>query len=153
VLVLCTGNSARSQIAEALLNHLGAGRVTARSAGSHPAAQVHPLAIAALAEIGIAWQQRTPRGIDGLEQEPWDAVITVCDNAREACPLFPAQPVTVHWGMSDPAAVEGSEDDRRTAFRTTRDVLQQRIRRLLVLPLETLSPADLRTHLDALAAT
>ena len=95
VLILCTGNSARSQMAEAVLNRKGAGRFAAESAGSQPAAGVNPFAIEALSEAGIEWQGRPPRGIDGLESEIWDIVITVCDNAREACPIFPGQPATL----------------------------------------------------------
>src|SRR5438128_1960824 len=92
VLFLCTGNSARSQMAEALLNWKGKDRFEAYSAGSRPAAQVNPLAIATLREHGIPWAGHAPRGIDGLEHEPWDFVVTVCDRAKEACPIFPGRP-------------------------------------------------------------
>jgi len=101
VLFICTGNSARSQIAEALLTRKGAGRFRVASAGSHPAMQVNPLAVRVLAEQGIEWSGRMPRGMDGLEREPWDIVITVCDKAKEACPILPGQPVLAHWGMPD----------------------------------------------------
>src|SRR5918997_1160966 len=88
VLILCTGNSARSQIAEALFNHKGRGRLLAESAGSQPAARVNPYAIDVLRESGIEWQGHQPRGLDGLDREHWDFVITVCDKARESCPVF-----------------------------------------------------------------
>jgi len=138
ILILCTGNSARSQIAEALFNVRGRGRVVAASAGSRPAPRVNPYAIAVLAEAGIDWQGRTPRGMDGLEREHWDFVITVCDRARESCPYFPGHPVLAHWGMPDPAEVEGSDDVKLAAFRDTFVTLGRRIDLFLALPAETL---------------
>jgi len=126
VLVLCTGNSARSQIAEALLNHRGGGRFLAESAGSHPAARVHPLAVKVLAEYGIAWEGRTPRAMAGLERQSWDHVITVCDNAKEVCPFFPGARM-LHWGMPDPADVDGDDERRLDAFRDTYRALERRI--------------------------
>ena len=119
VLVLCTGNSARSQMAEALLNQLGQGRIRAESAGSRPAPLVHPFALDALREHGFAWSGHQPRGLDGLEREHWDVVITVCDRAKESCPVFPGRPVLAHWGMPDQADVVGDEAVRRAAFRDT----------------------------------
>lgn len=138
VLILCTGNSARSQIAEALFATKGRGRVDAASAGTHPAERVNPYAVAVLAEAGIDWQGRVPRSMDGLEREPWDVVITVCDHARESCPLFPGQPVRAHWGMPDPAAVRGSDEVKRLAFRNTFVTLSRRIDLFLALPMEKL---------------
>jgi arsenate reductase (thioredoxin) len=138
VLILCTGNSARSQIAEALLATRGRGRVEAASAGSRPAERVNPFAVDVLGEAGIDWQGRTPRGMDGLEREPWDVVITVCDRARESCPYFPGQPVLAHWGMPDPAEVEGSHEVKRAAFRDTFVTLSRRIDLFLALPVEKL---------------
>ena len=126
VLVLCTGNSARSQMAEALFNTMGAGRVVAESAGSKPAARVNPLAISTLAEHGIAWADRVPRGLDGLASQHWDLVVTVCDNAKEACPFFPGA-IMEHWGMPDPAEVEGPDEAKRAAFRHAYEVLRERI--------------------------
>jgi arsenate reductase len=107
VLFLCTGNSARSQIAEAVLNRKGRGRFLAESAGSTPAARVNSYAIQTLLDSGIEWRGHPPRGLEGLDHEPWDFVITVCDRAKEACPVFPGQPILAPWGMPDPAAVEG----------------------------------------------
>jgi len=143
VLILCTGNSARSQMAEALLNLKGAGRIVAESAGSHPAARVNPLAIAELRAAGIEWSGHQPRGMDGLEQQHWDAVITVCDHARESCPMFPGQPIMAHWGMPDPADAGGSDEAKRRAFREALMVLNRRIDLLLALPLESLQQAAL----------
>ncbi len=150
ILVLCTGNSARSQMAEALFNRLGAGRVRAESAGSHPAPRVNPLAIEALAEQGIAWAGHPPRGIDGLEREPWDLVITVCDKAKESCPIFPGRPAQAHWGMPDPAEVVGDEVARRAAFRDALLLLRRRVERLLALPLETLGRTALESGIRAI---
>jgi arsenate reductase (thioredoxin) len=134
ILILCTGNSARSQIAEALLARKGADRFEAASAGSRPAAKVNPFAIKVLAEAGIDWSGRSPKGVEALDREPWDFVITVCDRAKEACPIFPGQPVMAHWGMPDPAEVEGDDDTRLRAFRETYMVLNRRIDLLLALP-------------------
>ena len=138
VLILCTGNSARSQIAEALLATKGAGRFAAASAGSRPAERVNPFAVRVLAEAGIDWTGKRPRGMDGLETEQWDFVITVCDRAKESCPYFPGQPVLAHWGMPDPAEVEGSDDVKLAAFRDTLITLGRRIDLLLALPVEKL---------------
>ena len=144
VLFLCTGNSARSQMAEALLNQKGRGRFHAESAGSHPASRVNPYAIQALADIGITWAGRSPRGIVGLVHEHWDIVITVCDNAREVCPVFPGHPTFAHWGMDDPAEVEGTEQEKRRAFETARNLLARRIDLLLAVPNNTLSSVGFR---------
>jgi protein-tyrosine-phosphatase len=138
ILILCTGNSARSQIAEALFTTKGRGRIEAASAGSRPAARVNPFAVEVLGDAGIDWQGRTPRGMDGLEREHWDFVITVCDRAKESCPYFPGQPVLAHWGMPDPAEVGGKDDVKRAAFRDTFVTLSRRIDLFLALPVEKL---------------
>lgn len=135
VLVLCTGNSARSQMAEALLNRLGQGTFAAESAGSEPVERVNPLAIRVLAEVGIDWAGRVPRRADALPLEGWDLVVTVCDDAQEACPVFPGRTLTAHWGQPDPAAVAGSESDRLEAFRKARDLLGWRVQKLAALGL------------------
>jgi arsenate reductase (thioredoxin) len=139
VLFLCTGNSARSQIAEKVLNRKGSGRFVAESAGSQPAARVNPFAIETLERHGYFWTGGQPRGLDGLAQQNWDFVITVCDRAREACPFFPGQPVIAHWGMPDPAAVEGSDEEKRRAFNDTLLLISRRLDLLLALPIEKLS--------------
>jgi arsenate reductase (thioredoxin) len=132
VLFLCTGNSARSILAEQLLNHLGKGKFRAFSAGSYPKGRVHPLALAFLQHMKLP--------IAGLRSKSWDEfaqpgaphldfVFTVCDNAAgEVCPIWPGQPVKAHWSIADPAAIEGSEDEKWQAFRTAYQDLEGRIR-------------------------
>ena len=138
VLFLCTGNSARSQIAETILNRTGRGRFEAESAGAQPAARVNPLAIETLEQHGFFWKGHQPRGLDGLDREEWDFVITVCDRARESCPIFPGQPVVAHWGMPDPAAVIGTEEQKRRAFRDALLLISRRIDLFTSLPIEKL---------------
>jgi arsenate reductase len=142
VLFLCTGNSARSIMAEALLNHKSKGNFTAYSAGSHPSGTPRPEALAQLQSVGI--------GIEGLRSKSWDEfavpgaphldfVFTVCDNAaNEACPYWPGQPMTAHWGIPDPAAVKGTPEEIARAFREAFVVLDRRIGLFLSLPLATL---------------
>jgi len=149
ILVLCTGNSARSQIAEALLARRGRGRVEAASAGSRPAARVNPWAVEALAAHGIGWQARAPRAIGDLAGERFDLVITVCDDARDACPYFPGAGAQVHWGLPDPA-LESEPEAARRAFAATYDALDVRIERLLALPLETLAPDAIGARAQAI---
>ena len=152
VLFLCTGNSARSVLAEALLNDLGAGRFRAWSAGSHPVGRVNPLAIAVLEQAGLA--------TDGLRSKSWDEfaapgapemriVITVCDSAAaETCPYWPGSPVKIHWGYPDPS--NAPEDQKAQAFELTRQAIGYRMLQLLQLPLETMDNAALQTALDAI---
>jgi len=147
LLFLCTGNSARSQMAEALLNWKGRGRFHAASAGSRPADRVNPHAIETLREYDIPWSGHAPRSIDGLEREPWDFVITVCDRAKEACPIFPGQPILAHWGMPDPAEVAGDEATKRKAFEAALLLLSSRIDLLLALPIEKLERLALEARL------
>src|ERR1700722_14800414 len=141
ILVLCTGNSARSILAEALFNTLAAGRSKAYSAGSHPTGRVNPFAIE---------QARAPGyPVDDLRSKRWDEfaqadsprmdfIVTVCDNAAgEVCPLWPGQPVTAHWGFPDPAAVVGTDEEKRAAFATTLRQIRNRVQLFLNLPLET----------------
>lgn len=152
ILILCTGNSARSQIAEALFAQKGKGRFLVGSAGSRPAARVNPGAVEVLAEAGIDWANREPKGFDAVMAQPWDFVITVCDNAREACPIFPGTPIVAHWGMPDPAEVEGDEA-RRRAFRDTLTVLARRIDLFLALPVEKLDRMILDQRVKAIGST
>jgi arsenate reductase len=153
VLFLCTGNSARSQMAEAALNHRGSGRFVAESAGSEPAARVNPLALDALRDAGIRWQGHPPRGLDALEREDWDIVITVCDHAGEVCPVFPGHPVVAHWGMTDPAAVEGDPERKRHAFREALQLINQRLDLLLALPAGPLDLGVLQDWLRSIGQT
>jgi arsenate reductase len=154
VLFLCTGNSARSIMAEGLLNALGRGRFIAHSAGSHPAGQVNPLA------LDLLRAKRVP--VEGLRSKSWDEfaapgapaldfVFTVCDNAAgEVCPLWPGQPLTAHWGVADPAVVDGSEVERRRAFFRTFTELERRISLLVNLPLDKLDTLTLQRQLDGI---
>jgi arsenate reductase len=150
VLFLCTGNSARSQLAEAVLNRKGQGRFEAYSAGSRPAARVNPFALRVLAEGGIDWGGRQPRGLEVLDQERWDFVITVCDKAREVCPVFPGQPILAHWGMPDPAALEGDDEQKLAAFRESLILISRRIDLLVVLPIEKLERLVVAAQLQAI---
>jgi arsenate reductase (thioredoxin) len=152
VLILCTGNSARSQMAEAILNHKGRGRFIAESAGSQPAARVNPFAVEALREAGIDWKGRRPRGIDDLTTSSWDIVITVCDRAKEACPIFPGQPALAHWGMEDPAAVEGDDQIKRRAFGEALQLISRRTDLMVALPVEKLERLALQERLRAIGA-
>ncbi len=154
VLFLCTGNSARSIMAESILRQVGAGRFCAFSAGSHPAGRVNPFALELLKK------NRLP--IDGLRSKNWDEfakadaprldfVFTVCDNAAgEVCPVWPGQPMTAHWGIPDPAAVEGDDDAKRKAFADASRTLLNRIRVFASLPLDKLDRLSLQRKLDEL---
>ena len=152
VLFLCTANSARSIIAESLLNGLGGGRFRASSAGSHPSGRVNPLALEVLAKAGYPTEGLRSKGWDELAAKgapPIDFVITVCDNAAgESCPVFPGRPVSAHWGIPDPAAVEGSEDERRAAFARSLEALRARIQRFTALPFDSMDPAALQRPLQ-----
>jgi arsenate reductase len=151
VLFLCTGNSARSILAESILNAEGRGRFAGHSAGSHPAGRVNPFALELLAK------NRYP--VEGLRSKNWDEfaapgapaldfVFTVCDNAAgEACPVWPGQPITAHWAVADPAAVEGSDEVKRKAFLAAFLILQRRIQLFASLPLRNLDKLTLQSRL------
>jgi arsenate reductase (thioredoxin) len=155
VLFLCTGNSARSILAEAILNRAGTGRFSAYSAGSFPKGQVHPAAIGLLQELGYP--------TDGLRSKSWDEfavdgappldfVFTVCDNAAgETCPIWPGQPMTAHWGIADPAAAEGPHQPQ--AFRNAFHALQRRIALFLALPLASIDELSLQAKLREIGRT
>jgi len=127
VLILCTGNSARSQMAEGLLRHLGGGRYEVFSAGTKPVG-VNPLAIEAMREWGIDISTQRSKSVAEFAGHTFAAVITVCDSAAEQCPVFPGAPRRVHWSLSDPAAVSGTQAEKLAAFRQVRDELERRIR-------------------------
>ena len=138
ILILCTGNSARSIIGEYLLRAKGRGRFEVHSAGSKPTGRVNPLAIRVLAEkYGLDASAGRSKSWDEFKGEKFDFVITVCDNARESCPVLPGHPAFAHWGMPDPAAMTDA-DDRARAFRDTYQVLSRRIDLLLAIPLDKL---------------
>lgn len=152
VLFLCTGNSARSILAEALLNHWGRGRFRAFSAGSFPTGRVNPFALDLLRRMGIdatgarskSWDEFAAPGAP-----PLHFVFTVCDKAAgEVCPVWPGQPVTAHWGVPDPAAVEGSDVEKANAFRAAFNALEHRIKAFVSLPLESLDRMSLKAALD-----
>jgi protein-tyrosine-phosphatase len=152
VLFLCTGNSARSILAEAYLNSSGKGRFRAFSAGSKPAGKVNPLALELLSQHRIDTAGLRSKSWDEFARPgapPMDFVFTVCDNAAgEACPIWPGQPVTAHWGIADPAAVAGPEEDRRKAFAKALAELSARINLLLALPIGKLDRLALKRRLD-----
>lgn len=131
VLILCTGNCVRSQMAEGLLRHLGGGIVEAYSAGSHPSGYVHPLAIEAMHEIGIDISAYRSKSVTEFDGQRFDTVITVCDNAAEECPVFLGTPKRIHWSISDPGAATGSHDEKLGVFRRIRDDLDSRLRAFL----------------------
>jgi len=159
VLFLCTHNSARSILAEAMLNHMGQGRFVAYSAGSSPRAhqQPHPLALETLRKAGVA--------IDGLHSKSWDVftaanaphmdlVITVCDNAAgEVCPYWPGQPATAHWGYADPSAGDGSDDEKRAAFAQTLHQIRRRLELFTNLPSASLGKLSIQNEARRLAQT
>jgi arsenate reductase len=126
VLFLCTHNSARSQMAEGLLRALAGDRFEAASAGTE-ARGVHPLAVRVMAEAGVDIGGQTSKTLDPFVGEPWDHVITVCDSANEACPLFPGARTRLHWSFPDPSAASGSEPERLAAFRRVRDQIRARL--------------------------
>lgn len=154
VLFLCTGNSARSIMAEAILNHRGSGRFTGYSAGSHPTGRPRPEALAQIEQAGMA--------MAGLRSKSWDEfaapgaprldfVLTVCDNAaKEACPYWAGQPMTAHWGVADPAAVHGTPEESGRAFRDAFVVLDRRIGLFLALPLGTLEGLSIKQALEGI---
>lgn len=126
VLILCTGNSARSQMAEGLLRHMAGDRFEVASAGVAPT-RVRPEAIEAMREIGVDISQQRSKSVDEFAGREFDYVITVCDNANERCPVFPGRTERIHWSFDDPAAVEGDDDARLSAFRRVRDEIHQRL--------------------------
>ena len=152
VLFLCTGNSARSIMAEALLAHLGKGRFGAYSAGSQPSGQVNPFSIETLKGFGLptadlrskSWDEFAAKGAPTI-----DFIFTVCGNAAgEACPVWPGRPITAHWGVEDPAAVDGSDDEKRAAFKEAAIILRRRIELLLALPFEKLDALAIQSKLQ-----
>lgn len=135
ILILCTGNSCRSIMAEGAINHLGRGRITALSAGSKPAGYVHPKSLELLKSKGIATGGFRSKSWDEFSQTSFDVVITVCDNAAgEACPVFMGAPVKAHWGVPDPAYATGTDTEIMAAFESAYLTLEERIKALLALP-------------------
>jgi arsenate reductase (thioredoxin) len=151
ILFVCTGNSARSILAEGLMNHLGAPRFRAFSAGSHPKGEVHPLALDALQRLKLptdGFRSKSWDEFSGPDAVPLDFVFTVCDNAAgEVCPVWIGQPMTAHWGLPDPAAVEGPDEVRRQAFADTVVALKRRIELMLALPMAALDRMALQRRI------
>lgn len=153
ILILCTGNSARSILGEALFNTLGAGRFKAYSAGSHPSGRVNPFAVELVAELGYEGNLRSKSWDEFAQPDSpqMDFIVTVCDNAAgEICPLWPGHPVTAHWGFPDPAAVEGTDGQKRAAFAQTLRQMRRRVELFLSLPLETLDRMTVANEMRAI---
>jgi arsenate reductase len=154
ILVLCTGNSARSILAEALLNTMGAGRFTAYSAGSHPTGRVNPYATEQVRSLGCPVESLRSKSWDEFARPDapvMDFIVTVCDNAAgEVCPVWPGKPVTAHWGFPDPAAVTGTEEEKRAAFARTMHQIRNRVQLFMSLPLETLDRMAVESRMRAL---
>lgn len=154
VLFLCTQNSSRSQIAEAIMTRkverMAPGRFRVASAGASPATFVNPGALAALRDFGVDWSGHRPKSIDSVCDEQWDLIITVCDRAKETCPTMPGQPAYAHWGMDDPSQVF-DERARERAFAETVTYLARRIDLLLALPVETLERRALEVRVQQIA--
>ena len=157
VLFLCTGNSARSILAESLMNHWGRGKFHGLSAGSHPKGEVHPIALELLRKMKLPTEGMRSKSWDEFavaDAPPLDFVFTVCDNAAgEVCPYWPGQPMTAHWGVEDPAAVEGPDVDKWLAFRRVFNQLENRVKIFTSLPLMTLDRIKLQERLDAIGKT
>lgn len=127
VLILCTGNSCRSQMAEMLWKSLGDGAWESESAGSKPSGYVHPLAIRAMHELDLDISQHVSKSLELFRDQPFDLVVTVCDNAKESCPVFPGATETLHWPFDDPADATGSDDEKMVVFRRVRDEIKETI--------------------------
>lgn len=157
VLILCTGNSARSIIAEALINHWGRGKFKGYSAGSFPAGRVNPYALDILERMRIPVKEPRSKSWDEFAQPGapvMDFIFTVCDNAAgEVCPVWPGQPMTAHWGVEDPAAVTGDDAAKFSAFRKTFRELENRVRIFTSLPIQQLDKVTLRKELHAIGKT
>jgi protein-tyrosine-phosphatase len=157
VLFLCTGNSARSIMAEALLRHLGGERFRGFSAGTHPKGAVHPLALEVLRRNRVSTDRLRSKSLDEFvspDAPPIDFVLTVCDQAAgEVCPIWPGQPMTAHWGIHDPAQVEGSDRERERAFSRAFSELDERLKTFISLRFEVLDRVSLQQQLDAIGRT
>lgn len=155
ILFLCTGNSARSILAEALANHLGDGRISAHSAGSFPKDTPHSLALNLLRDKGLPLLELRSKSWNEFsrpDSPPVDFIVTVCDQAAgESCPVWPGRPVRIHWGIPDPAGVRGSVEEQEAAFEAAYDTLETRIRAFLRLPVEDFTSLEIENHLVKIA--
>jgi arsenate reductase len=157
VLFLCTGNSARSILAESIMNKRGKGQFRGFSAGSHPNGKVNPLALDLLKQLDFPTEGLRSKSWDefaGPSETYFDFVITVCDNAAgEACPVWPGMPVTAHWGIPDPAAVEGTEMEKKAAFAQAFKAMDRRIKLFLSLPIASVDQMRIKEGMDAIGKT
>lgn len=157
VLFLCTGNSARSILAESIMNKLGKGQFRGFSAGSHPNGKVNPLALELLTSLDFPTEGLRSKSWDefsGTSGTHFDFVITVCDNAAgEACPVWPGMPITAHWGIPDPAAVEGTEIERKAAFAQAYKAMDRRIKLFLSLPISSIDQMRIKDRMDEIGKT
>lgn len=155
VLILCTGNSARSIMAEALINMMGQNRFHAYSAGSHPTGEVNPFAIEKVKSINYPIENLRSKSWDEFatpEAPKMDFIITVCDDAAgETCPIWPGQPISAHWGFEDPAAIDGTDDEKRQAFEKTFRHMMNRVLLFVNLPLSTLDQTSIKRELSSIA--
>ena len=153
VLVLCTGNSCRSVMAEGLLNHYGKDKILAFSAGSFPTGNVHPMSLATLKRHGINDQGYRSKSWDEFLDQPIDILITVCDNAAgEVCPIFPGSPIKAHWGVPDPAHLQGSQTEMEAEFDRIFSMLEHRVKVFLRLPFEQMGKDELRQKLNEIGS-
>ena len=151
VFVICTGNSCRSVMGEALFNHLGQGRIKAFSAGSHPIGRINEGALATLKRRGLPTEGYKSQSWEEFEEQPMDIVITVCDNAAgETCPVYLTGAVRAHWGVSDPGHVKGTDEEIIAAFDKTYQTLELRVKNMLTLPLEKMAQDELSAKLNAI---
>ncbi|MCK5479400.1 MAG: arsenate reductase ArsC [Methylococcales bacterium] len=151
VFVICTGNSCRSVMGEALVNHLGQGRLKAFSAGSNPIGRINTGALATLQRHNLPTKGYQSQSWEDFEDTPMDIVITVCDNAAgETCPVYLTKAVRAHWGVSDPGHVEGTDEEKIAAFEQTFATLKLRVAKMLELPLETMPAEKLRNELNVI---
>lgn len=152
VVFVCTGNSCRSQMAEALLRQMGGPRFIARSAGSHPAGYIHPLAIETMRRMGIPMNGQHSKSWNELAGETHHIIITVCDSAAsQPCPVWPGHPATGHWSLPDPSLCPGADEERLAAAAGVADRLRRWLHQLIALPLETLTPEQVRSELRRIA--
>ncbi len=153
VLFLCTGNSARSQMAEVLLNKFGKGKYVAKSAGSAPKDEVDPHTMKVIEHSGYDVTSLKPKSMDQFIDEEFDLVITLCDKMKEECPVFPNKPIYAHWGMPDPVAFEGSEDEKNAYFSRTFQEISHRIHLLLNVKIDKTEREAIEKELGKIAST
>jgi len=148
ILFLCTQNSARSQMAEAIVNSKAKDKFLAYSAGSNPADKINPYAVAVMEEIGIDMSNRKPKSVMNFIDEEYDFIITLCDKMKDECPRVTNDAIHVHWGISDPKDFQGNDEDKKTYFKKIRNELNRRIELLIALPLDKIEKAAVKQKLE-----